>query len=108
MTRVISISTGVNWIRLILAPPYFLDKHDDQFLFFYYSFWKKTLEGNMKGTLRLIEMMITQSVFLRCLNNFSVYFLVAKTSKITLAVEGLAIGAVSLSSSMAATCGSTQ
>ena len=108
MTHVISASTGVNWIRLILAPPYFLDKHDDLFFFFYYSFWKKTLEGNMKGTLRLIEMMITQAVFLRCLNNFSVYFLVAKTSKITLAVEGLAIGAVSLSSSMAPTCGSTQ
>ena len=108
MTHVISASTGVNWIRLILAPPYFLDKHDDFFFFFYYSFWKKTLEGNMKGTLRLIEMMITQTVFLRCLNNFSVYFLVAKTSKITLAVEGLAIGAVSLSSSMAPTCGSTQ
>ena len=33
MTHVISASTGVNWIRLILAPLYFLDKHDDLFFF---------------------------------------------------------------------------
>ena len=52
MTHVISASTGVNWIRLILDPPYFLDKHDDLFFFFLLQFLEKDIgrehERNVK------------------------------------------------------------